>query len=114
MSRVANEYRRLLNLHIEHELSLRGADIDWDNDPVILDMVKVLSADVDDTIAFLGECTGDEFGWLSEIFAELAEATRSQKLVDALYETAKRFPDECKRLNIVDFIDEAQDIVRWS
>lgn len=109
MNGVAKEYRQLLELRKAYD---PAGDVDYDNDPVILSMVEVLSADVDDTIAFLGECTGDEFGWLSEIFAELAETTRSQKLVDALYETAKRFPDECKRLYIVDFVDEAQDIVR--
>ena len=110
MSEAANEYRRLLE--IRKGCDLHGADPDWDNDPVILGMVKALSADVDDTIAFLGECTADEFGWMSEIFEEVAYATHSQKLVDALYETAKRFPDECERLSIVDFIDEAQDIVQ--
>lgn len=109
MSKVASEYRRLLEIRKAYH---PAADVDWDNDPVILGMVEALSADVDDTIEFFGECTGDEFGWLSEIFAEVAEATRSQKLVDALYETAKRFPDECERLNIVDFIDEARDIVQ--
>lgn len=109
MSETAKEYRRLLELRKTYH---PAADIDWDNDPVILGMVKTLSADIDDTVAFLRECTADEFGWLSEIFAEVAEATHSQKLVDALYETAKRFPEECEKLNIADFIDEAQDIVR--
>lgn len=111
MNEVAREYRRLLELRKEYH---PAADIDWDNDPVILGMVKTLSADVDATMAFLEECTGDEFGWLSEIFAEVAETTRSQKLVDALYETAKRFPEECEKLSIADFIDEAQDIVQRS
>ena len=109
MNEVAREYGRLLKLLKACHLA---ADIDWDNGPVILGMVKALSADVNATVAFLEECTADEFGWLSEVFAEVAEATRSQKLVDALYETAKRFPEECERLSIVDFIDEAQDIVR--
>ena len=109
MSEVALKYRHLLEQRKAYHPEL---PIDYDNDPVIQGMVEALSADVDDTIAFLGECAGDEFGWLSEIFAEVAEATRSQRLVDALYETAGRFPDECERLSIVDFIDEARDIVQ--
>lgn len=109
MSKVANEYRALLEKRKAYHPEL---DIDYDIDPAIVGMVKTLSTDIDDTIEFLGECTGEEFGWMSEIFAELAEATKSQKLVDALYETAKRFPDECERLNIIDFIDEAQSIIR--
>lgn len=109
MNEVAREYRRLLELRKAYH---PAADIDWDRDPVVLGMVRALSADVDATVAFLGQCTADEFGWLSEVFAEVAEATRSQRLVDALYETAKRFPEACERLSIVDFIDEARDIVR--
>ena len=111
MSKVANKYRRLLEQRKAYHPEL---PIDYDGDPVIQGMVKALSIDVDDTIEFLGECTGDEFGWLSEIFAELAEATKSQRLVDALYETARRFPEECERLSLIDFIDEARDIVRDS
>lgn len=109
MSEAANEYRRLLELRKAYHPEM---DIDYDNDPVIQGMVKALSANVDDTVTFLSECTGDELVWMSEIFAEVAEATRSQKLVDALYETAKRFPGECKEYHIESFIDEARDIVQ--
>lgn len=109
MSKVAGENRHLLEKRKAYPAVV---DPDWDNDPVILGMVKALSVDVDDTIEFLGECTGEEFGWMSEIFAEIAEATRSPKLVDALYVTAERFPEECERLHLIDFIDEARDIVQ--
>ena len=110
MSTVANEYRRLLKQREAYDL--HGADPDWDNDPVIQEMVKVLIADVDDTISFLGECTGEEFVWMSEIFAEVAEATKSQASIGALQKTAKKYPEECERYHIESFINEAQDIVR--
>ena len=109
MSELANEYRRLLELRKAYHPEL---DIDYDNDPVIQGMVEALASDMDDTVAFLGECTGDEFVWLSEIFAEVAKATRSQAFVDALRNTAKKYPEECEEYHIEPFIDEAQDIVQ--
>lgn len=110
MSKVANEYRRLLKQREAYDL--HGADPDWDNDPVIQGMVKSLTADVNDTITFLDECTDEEFVWMSEIFAEVAEATKSQALIDALQKTATKYPEECERYHIKSFIDEAQDIVQ--
>ena len=109
MSKVANEYRRLLELRKAYHPEM---DIDYDNDPVIQGMVKILSANVDDTITFLSECTGDEFVWMSEIFAEVAEATRSQAFVDALRDTMKKYPKECEEYHIESFIDEAREIVQ--
>lgn len=44
---------------------------------------EILSRNINDTIYFLeNECTADEFSWLSEIFDDVAEKTRSRKFVD--------------------------------
>ena len=51
MNEVAREYRRLLEMRKAYH---PAADIDWDSDPLILGMVKALSADVDATVDFLG------------------------------------------------------------
>lgn len=95
MNEVAREYGRLLKLLKACHLA---ADIDWDNGPVILGMVKALSADVNATVAFLKEGTADEFGWLSEVFAEVAETTRSQKLVDAPPRDREALPGRMRKV----------------
>ena len=106
MEEKFERYRKLLKKRKSYDPSV---DVDWDTDPVIAEMVDIMADDVDDTVKFLGGCTGDEFSWLSEIFDEIVARTQSQKLVDALYEAARRFPEECEADGIMSFIDEARD-----
>ena len=106
MEEKFERYRKLLKKRKSYDPSI---DVDWDADPVIAEMVDIMADDVDDTVEFLASCTGDEFSWLSEIFDEIVIRTQSRKLVDALYETARRFPDECEADGIMSFIDEARD-----
>ena len=106
MEEKFERYRKLLKKRKSYDPSV---DVDWDTDPVIAEMVDIMADDVDDTVEFLGGCTGDEFSWLSEIFDEIVARTQSQKLVDALYEAACRFPEECEVDGIMSFIDEARD-----
>ena len=51
--------------------------------------ISVLTGNVKETITFLdNECTADEFSWISEIFDELVETTRSKALIDCFYRVA--------------------------
>lgn len=106
MEEKFERYRRLLKKRKSYDPPI---DVDWDADPVIAEMVDIMADDVDDTVEFLGGCTGDELSWLSEIFDEIVMRIQSQKLVDALYETARRFPEECEADGIMSSIDEARD-----
>lgn len=53
------------------------------------EMTDVFSADINQTVAFMDECTADEFSWLSEIFDLIAKRTHRQKFILSLYKTAK-------------------------
>lgn len=75
------------------------------------EMTDVFSADINQTVAFMDECTADEFSWLSEIFDLIAKRTHSQKFILALYKTAKKYPQETERYNILDFIKSAESFV---
>lgn len=56
---------------------------------------EILSRNIDDTICFLeNECTADEFSWLSEVFDDVAEKTKSREFVDCLYHFADRYSEE--------------------
>lgn len=74
------------------------------------EMEKIFSDDINQTIAFLSECTADEFSWLSEVFDQITEKTHSKDFIKALYKTAKKYPEETEKYNIYDFINSAQYI----
>lgn len=77
------------------------------------EMISLFSNDIEKTILFIKtDCTADEFVWLSEIFEEIAEKTKSKEFIDCLYETARKFPDETKQYNIISFIDDAAELLQ--
>ena len=88
-------------------------DIDYDNSPVIKDIVKLLSEDIAATIEFLdNECTESQFIWLSEVFDEIAEQTKSKEIIDALRRTSQKYPEVTRDYNIEFFIDSAEEFLQ--
>lgn len=76
-------------------------------------LTELFTINIQDTIDFLDNtCTADEFGWISDVFDYVAEETQSQEFVDALYRTAKKYPEETEENNIMFFIDDAQSKIR--
>ncbi len=74
--------------------------------------IELLSQNIEETIAFLeNDCTADEFSWLSEIFDDVAETTQSEAFINALYDVAKKYPEETKKYNILHFIESAQALI---
>lgn len=71
---------------------------------------EILSRHIDDTIYFLeNECTADEFSWLSEVFDDVAERTRSWEFVDCLYRIADKYSEELSDTHIVGNLKYAED-----
>ena len=71
--------------------------------------IELLSHNVNDTIMFFkNDCTAEEFSWLSEVFEQVAKKTQSQAFVDCLYNTAKKYPNICKKYHI-DFVIQCAD-----
>lgn len=70
---------------------------------------EILSRNIDDTIDFLeNECTADEFSWLSEIFDNVAERTKSREFVDCLYRIADKYSEELFDTHIVENLKYAE------
>lgn len=87
-------------------------DIDFTSNPVIIDIIELISSNVNDTVHFLdNDCTGKQFIYLSEIFDEIAEKTQSRSLIAALRRCAEKYPQETKEYNIIYFIDSAEDYI---
>ena len=106
-----------MNLHDEYEKIVQqrksfDGDISYDDNPLILETVKLMTADIQKTIDFLDcDCTEEQFVWLSEVFDEIAEKTKSMEFIEALRRTAARFPEATKKYNIEYFIDSASEYV---
>ena len=67
--------------------------------------IRILTQDVNETIYFLDhDCTATEFSWISEIFDELVEITKSHALVECFYRVAAKFPDESVKYHIIEQI----------
>ncbi len=87
-------------------------DIDYDSNPVIKEMIDLLAKDVDATVSFLdNECSETQFIWMSEIFDEIAEQTRSKDFIEALHRVAKKYPEAVEKYNLEYFIDSAKEYI---
>lgn len=71
--------------------------------------IELFTKDIQRAIDFVkNDCTANQFSWMSEVWDEIAEKTKSREFVDALKETAKRFPKECQEYNIQGAIESAE------
>ncbi|MEE8807428.1 MAG: hypothetical protein SOI44_03295 [Lactimicrobium sp.] len=105
MSKLANEYSQFL----EQRKKIEG-DIDYDTDPVIGNIVSLMTSDVPATINFLkNECTEEQFIWLSEVFDEIVQKTQSKEMIQVLRQLTEKYPAASKKYNIKFFIDSAAD-----
>ena len=83
--------------------------VDWEREPAIRKMVTLFTKDIGETIKFvLEDCTDDEYSWLSEIFDQIVQKTKSKEFIEALRKTALKYPEETEKYNIISFIDFAE------
>ena len=72
-------------------------EIDYKSNPIIKGMVDLLSEDVTETAAFLDkECSEAQLIWMSEIFDEVAERTKSKVFIDSLRRAVGKYPEAAK------------------
>ena len=77
-----------------------------------LKLVEILSEDIDGTIEYLrSDCTADEFIWISEIFEEIAEKTKSREFISTLYHLAEKYSEEIKKYNVLNVIQYAEGVL---
>ena len=71
---IGEKYNALINERDKIE-----GDIDYDNNPIIKEMVDLLTNDVEETISFLDkECSDEQFICLCVIFDEIDEQRQSK------------------------------------
>ena len=87
-------------------------DIDYDSNPVIKGMIDLLTNDVNATVSFLDKgCSESQFIWMSELFDEIAERTKSKDFIEALRRVARKYPKAVEEYNIDYFIDSAEEFI---
>jgi hypothetical protein len=100
-----------LNSLILQRKSIEG-DVDYENNQVIQDEIQLMIKDINATVSFLeNDCTEEQFIWLSEVFDEIAERSKSSEFIAAIRRAAKRFPQAVATYNINYFIDSAAEYI---
>lgn len=105
---ISNEFSTL----IQKRKAIEG-DVDYDNNPIIRDMISLLTQNANQTVYFIkNECTEEQFIWLSEILDEIIEKTQSKEIIDALRSTALKYPQATQKYNIDYFINSAAEYIQ--
>ena len=82
------------------------ADPWWDAE------IKQFTLDIETSIQFIREeCSDEEFWWLSEIFDDLMEVTRSKELLNALRDRSKFVSNEEWEKDIIESLRTAADYI---
>ena len=75
----------------------------------LFELTKEQFRHIKETIDFVkNDCTASQFSWMSEVWDEIAEKTKSKEFINCIKETAKKFPEECAKFNIAGSIESAE------
>jgi len=101
-------YKEIFRLFLSIRPKIFG-ECYWQLDEYDEELSSNMSNHLSETVDFIkNDCTADEFSWLSEIFDEIVEKTKSREVIDCIKETAKKFSEECEKFNIADSIKSAE------
>ena len=70
--------------------------------------LEVLEVSLDETIEYINTAPEDEISWCAEVWEDLSSFWKSQKLIDAMENCQKRFPNIAKDIQVdINFAKEA-------
>jgi len=105
---IKEEYAVILRQRLK-ENGIDDAPDYYETSPTIKTEIELISRNLQETVQFLdNDCTAEQLIWLSEVFEEISAKFQSWEFIDALKRAADRFPEECKRYRICDFISFAE------
>ncbi|MBQ1627692.1 MAG: hypothetical protein II098_00850 [Treponema sp.] len=101
-------YKEIFRLFLNIRPKIFG-ECYWQLDEYDEEFSSIMSNHLPETVDFIkNDCTEGDFSWLSEIFDEIVEKTKSKEFVNCIKETAKKFPEECEKYYIIGAIDDAE------
>lgn len=93
-----------LALHINDGFALHEC---WETE------AGILSEDVEATVDYiLNDCDDDTLYWISEVFEEVIEKTKSQPLISALVQRCEKVSDAEKKKSIKAEIESAKETLQ--
>ena len=107
---IKEEYAEIIKLLAEEEKKCLPELPDyWETSPAINAEIALFTRNLQETVQFLdNDCTADQLSWMSEVYEEISAKLQSWEFIDALNRAADRFPEECKKHCIRDFIQFAE------
>ena len=107
---IKDEYAEIVKLLAEEEKKCLPELPDyWETSPAINAEIALFTRNLQETVAFLdNDCTADQLSWMGEVFEEISARLQSWEFIDALKRAADRFPEECNKYRIRDFITFAE------
>ena len=107
---ISEEYKVIVQrLELERKNHLDEVPDYEDISQAIKPEIALFTRSLHETVQFLdSECTADQLSWMSEVFEEISAKLQSWEFIDALKRAADRFPEECKKYSIRDFIAYAE------
>lgn len=67
------------------------------DDPRILEkwaeIAIILSENIDETIEYLNNCNEEEIYWISEVFDDISEQTKSIKFIECIEKISEKYPN---------------------
>ena len=107
---VKDEYAEIVKQLVEEEKKCLPELPDyWETSPAIKAEIALFTRDLRETVQFLdNDCTAEQLIWLSEVFEEISAKLQSWEFIDALKRAADRFPEECNKHRIRDYIAFAE------
>ena len=105
---IRDEYTAILRQRLE-ENGIDDTPDYYETSSTIKAEIEMLSRDLNETVQFLdNDCTAEQLVWISEVFEEISARLQSWEFIDALKRVADRFPEECDKYRIRDFITFAE------
>ena len=107
---IKDEYAEIVKLLAEEEKKCLPELPDyWETSPAINAEIALFARNLQETVQFLdNDCTAEQLVWISEVFEEISARLQSWEFIDALKRAADRFPEECNKYRIRDFITFAE------
>lgn len=74
--------------------------------------ISLFSSNLEETIGFIeNEISADQLSWFCEILESLIEKTKSERIISAVENAAKKYPEEDKKFNLQRTIKSAKILI---
>ena len=80
-------------MKIIEERKLKHVEDDYGIQECWAKMINILSVDVQQTVAYLENCTQEEVYYVSEIFEDISERLQSKTFIECLRKLDEKFPE---------------------